>query len=280
MSDYSELMQKARGDTECATEVWADILLQFFGSRIDCVYSKGSASKTWDSHIDYVPIISDVDIHICTHDDQPLFIGSLRDFDEAMDLSEQCEKEFLHRRPNHLHVPRMQVIETRFLKQSDKYTPPRPQDIRTLYGTPTLDEIPSPDIIRSGDLERVLIEEEYVNDLPRRTLDRTGLDFWAIIREMTWRVSPFPVRILTQSLDDPIDAWSWNRTKIHEALLEAGYDAIAEYYHGFYSAGWKLYLSNFQGLDEYRETTKNGYYVLYECLREAHRIRQNPKSFN
>lgn len=280
MSDYSVLMRKARADTECATEVWADILPQFFGSRLDSFYAKGSAFKTWDSYIDYVPIISDVDIHICTLGDEPLFLGSSKDFDDALNLSAQCEKEFLRRRPDHLHIPRMQVIETRFLKQIEKYTPPRHQDIRVLYGTPILEEPPSPEIVRSGDLERILADEEFVSDIPRRTLDRTGLDFWAFIRQITWRVSPFPVRILTQNLDDPIDAWSWNRTNIHKALLEAGYDAIAKYYHGFYSAGWELYLSNFQGLDEYREMAKNGYYVLYECLREAHRIRQNPKSFN
>lgn len=273
MPDYSELLEKAKEDTQCAMEVWADILPKFFGSRLEYVYAKGSALKSWDSHIDYVPTISDVDIHIGLKDDEPLFGNTTNDFDKAVDISRQCEDEFLRRRPEHLHVPRMQVIETRFLIGNEKYTPPRPQDIQNLYGEPLLLELPTPDVIRAGDLERILSKTEFLDDLPRRILDRTGLDWWAIIREMCWRVSPSPVRILTQSQPDPIDVWSWNRTKIHRVLKEEGYDRLAEYYYGFYDAGWRLYLSEFKDLKEFRETAKNGYYVLQESLSEAKRLR-------
>ena len=273
MQDYSELMEKARDDTRVAMEVWAEILPQFFGSRLEYVYVKGSALKPWDSHIDYVPTISDVDIHLGLKDDQPLFGNTPNDFDTAVSLSRQCEEEFLRRRPDHLHVPRMQVIETRFLLQSEKYTPPRPEDIKILYGEPHLQELPSPDIIRAGDLERIFDEKEFVDDLPRRILDRTGLDWWAIIRTMCWRVSPSPVRILTQSHPDPIEVWSWNRTTIHRELLKEGYDTIAYYYHSFYQSGWNLFLSEFKGLSEFRIVANNGYYVLHECLKEALEIR-------
>ena len=273
MQDYSKMLKRAREDTECAIAVWAEILPQFLGSRLECVYAKGSALKQWDSHIDYVPTISDVDIHIGLKDDEPLFGNTSDDFDLAVSLSRQCEEKFLRRRPNHLHVPRMQVIETRFLLQNDKYTPPRPQDIQILYGEPHLQELPSPDIIRAGDLERIFEETEFVDDLPRRILDRTGLDWWAIIRTMCWRVSPSPVRILTQSHPNPIEVWSWNRTTIHKELLKEGYDTIASYYHGFYESGWNLFLSEFKGLREFRAVVNNGYYVLFECMKEAKKIR-------
>ncbi|MFW9893051.1 MAG: hypothetical protein ACFFFO_12650, partial [Candidatus Thorarchaeota archaeon] len=248
---------------------------EFLGPRLEYVYAKGSALKKWDSHIDYVPIISDVDIHIGIHDDMPLFVGSSDDFDVALDLSAKCEGEFIERRPDNLHIPRMQVIETRFLKQSDKYTPPRLKDIRILYGKPVLAEPPPPEMIRTGDLARILEDEEYIVDLPRRILDRTGLDFWAVIRQMCWRVAPSPVRILTQTHNDPIELWSWNRTKIHRELVESGFETLAENYYGFYNSGWKLYLSNFQGLEEYRETVKNGYYVLHECFKIASKLPKN-----
>ena len=273
MQDYSELMEKAREDTRVAMEVWAEILPQFFGSRLEYVYAKGSALKPWDSHIDYVPTISDVDLHIGLKDDEPLFGNTSDDFDIAVNLSRQCEEEFLRRRPEHLHVPRMQVIETRFLLQSEKYTPPRPQDIQLLYGEPHLRELPSPDTIRAGDLERIFEEKEFVDDLPRRILDRTGLDWWAIIRTMCWRVSPSPVRILTQRHPNPIEVWSWNRTAIHRELLTQGYDTIASWYHGFYDSGWRLFLSEFKELSEFRSVANNGYYVLIECMKEANNIR-------
>lgn len=272
MPDYSEIMARAREDTQCAMEVWADILPHFFESRLEYIYAKGSAMKPWDSFIDYVPTLSDVDIHVGFTDDNLIFGNSRNDFDTAIKLSQECEEEFIRRRPDHLHIPRMQVIETRFLMKNEKYTPPRPQDIHLLYGEPRLQELPTPDSIRAGDLERIFEDEEYLDDMPRRMFDRTGLDFWAVIRVMTWRISPSPVRILTQSHRDPFDVWSWNRTAIHRELLKKGYDKIAEHYQGFYETGWLLYLSGFQGLREFRETAKHGYYLLHECFMAAQRL--------
>jgi hypothetical protein len=266
------MMEKAKADTQYAMEVWSDILPLFFESRLEYVYTKGSAVKPWDSHIDYVPTISDVDIHVGFTDDDSIFGKSRDDFDTALKISKQCESEFIERRPDHLHVPRMQVMETRFLMKDERYTPPRLQDIQVLYGEPQLQELPNSDVIRTGDLERVFEDMEFIDDMPRRIFDRTGLDFWAFMRLMCWRVSPSPVRILTQNNPDPIDVWSWNRTRIHRKLLEEGYDKIAEHYFGFYDSGWRLYLSEFKDLDEFRETAKHGYYVLRECFDEAQRI--------
>ena len=90
---------------------------------------------------------------------------------------------------------------------------------------------------------------------------------------MSWRISPAPVRILTQSHPDPIEVWSWNRTTIHRELMKEGYDTIATYYHGFYESGWKLFLSEFKGLSDFRAVASNGYYVLNECMKEANKIR-------
>ncbi|MHA1495724.1 MAG: hypothetical protein ACTSRQ_17130, partial [Candidatus Thorarchaeota archaeon] len=90
-----------------------------------------------------------------------------------------------------------------------------PQDIKVLFGEPPLPKrLPSPETIRKGDMERIIEEREYIFESARRIFDRTGLDFWAVIRVMTWKVSPSPVRLLTQNHPDPIDVWSWNRTKI------------------------------------------------------------------
>jgi hypothetical protein len=265
MPDYSKLMTQAKDDTKCATEVWSDLLPEFLGSRLESMYTKGSASKPWDSHIDYVPTISDVDIHITLKNDKPLFSSYSEDFDKAIEISRQCEEEFIRRRPNHLHIPRMQVIETRFLQQHDRYTPPRLQDIVVLYGKPKIPKrMPKADTIRANDIENIIELKEYLHDMPRHMIDRTGLDWWSTIRNMTWRVSPSPVRIITQTHPDPIDVWSWNRTKIHDTLLERGYEKLAKYYHGFYDAGWRLFFSGFRDLKAFRETAVNGYYVLYD----------------
>jgi hypothetical protein len=266
MPDYSDMMERAREDTQCAMEVWKEVLQETLGPRLENVYAKGSANKVWESHIDYVPTISDVDIHITLKDDKPLFGPYSNDFDSAVVISRRCEEEFLRRRPDYFHIPRMQVIETHFLKANRKYTPPRPKDILVLYGAPVFQKPPKPKAIQEGDLERVVEEKEYIFEMPRRIFDRTELDWWSVIRVMTWKVSPMPVRILTQHYSDPIEVWSWNRTKIHAALQEHEYDKLARYYHGFYDAGWRLFLSGFKDLEAFRETAVNGYYVLWECL--------------
>jgi len=266
MPDYSEMMEKAREDIQCAIQVWTETLTETVGSRLESLYAKGSATKPWDSHIDYVPTISDVDIHITLKDDKPLFGPYSDDFDRAVEISQRSEQEFLRRRPDYFHIPRMQVIETHFLKASGKYTPPRQEDILVLYGKPVLQKPPKPHTIREGDIERIVEEKEYIFEMPRRIFDRTELDWWAVIRVMTWKVSPSPFRILTQHHSDPIDVWSWNRTKIHAALKEFDYDKLARHYHGFYDAGWRLFLSSFKDLKAFRECAVNGYYVLWECL--------------
>jgi hypothetical protein len=265
MPDYSEMMKEAREDTQCVMKVWSEVLPEILGSRLESMYTKGSAIKSWESHIDYVPIISDVDIHITLKNDKPLFGSYSEDFDKAIEMSQRCEEEFIRRRPDHFHIPRMQVIETLFLKQDEKYTPPRPQDISVLYGEPKIPKrTPKADIIRGRDIANIIELKEYLHDLPRHMIDRSGLDWWGTIRNMTWRVSPSPVRIITQTHSDPIDVWSWNRTKIHDGLLERGYEKLAKHYYGFYDAGWRLFLSGFSDLKAFRETAVNGFYVLYE----------------
>ncbi|MHA1948395.1 MAG: hypothetical protein ACW99G_07660 [Candidatus Thorarchaeota archaeon] len=273
MPDYSEMMAKAKKDTQCALNVWSEILPEILGPRLESIYAKGSAIKPWNSHIDYVPTISDVDIHITLKDDKPLFGPYSNDFEKAIEISKQCEEEFIRRRPDSFHVPRMQVMETHFLKQNERYTPPRPQDILVLFGDPKIPtKLPNPETIREGDLKNIIEEREYIFEMPRRIFDRTGLDFWAVIRVMTWRVSPSPVRILTQNHTDPIDVWSWNRTKIHESLLQRGYEKLAGHYHGFYDAGWRLFLSGFKDLKAFRETAVHGYYVLWESFGKAEQL--------
>ncbi|MHA1633833.1 MAG: hypothetical protein ACTSUZ_04675 [Candidatus Thorarchaeota archaeon] len=267
MPDYSDMMGKAREDIHCATEVWVEALQEILGPRLESIYSKGSANKSWDSHIDYVPIISDVDIHITLNDSKPLFGNYSDDFDKAVKVSQWCEEEFCRRRPDHLHIPRMQVIDTHALKEGGTYTPPRPQDIKVLFGEPPLPKrLPSPETIRKGDMERIIEEREYIFESSRRIFDRSGLDLWVVIRVMTWKVSPSPVRLLTQDHPDPIDVWSWNRTKILGALKHEWFEKLARHYHGFYDAGWRLFLSGFKDLAAFRETAVNGYYVLWETL--------------
>ena len=71
------LMMKVRRDVDTCIEVWTEILLARYQRNIDYLYAKGSSIKPWDGIIDYVPTLSDVDIHIKTVDDFRLFFWEL-----------------------------------------------------------------------------------------------------------------------------------------------------------------------------------------------------------
>ena len=54
-----------RADVEAMAEAWRTVLLEELGAAaIDGLYLKGSAAKRWDSLVDYVPELSDVDLHV------------------------------------------------------------------------------------------------------------------------------------------------------------------------------------------------------------------------
>lgn len=265
-------MKEAKSDIEAGLEAWMITLRDFLGDNILYAYAKGSATKKWDSPIDYVPIISDLDIHIMMNENIGLFQLSSQSFDQSMACSEKYENTFNKIRPKHLHIPRSQVMSISTLTEVLEYVPPRRQDVRMLFGDLNNAIYPSDERIKQIDLKQILDLEEFLLRIPHRTLDRTGIDFWSLIREMTFRVSPGPVRLLTQSSDNPLEVWSWNRTRVIDELKDKGYNSIADHYRDFYQHGWNLFLSGFTNSDDYRGTVRGGYFTLRECLEEAKKL--------
>jgi hypothetical protein len=269
MFEWESLVERTRADIQTSLHAWKSVLMKSLGKRLKYAYAKGSAFKLWNSPIDYVPIISDVDIHIMLNDNQGLFCETKDAFADAMKLSQEYENQFIKLRPDYLHIPRSQLVLIDKLSDIVNYVPPRIQDVRMIIGEFSEPIFPTIEKIRRIDLDNLLSLAEFVSRIPDRVVDRTGLDFWSIIREMTWRVSPSPVRLLTQSADDPLEVWSWNRARITEELRAYGHDEIANHYRDFYLAGWNLFLSGFTSSSDYRWATKSGYYVLLKCLKVA-----------
>jgi len=268
MTDYAKLQKKAREDVNTCIAVWKEILTEE-GREIEYAYAKGSATKAWDSPIDYIPEISDVDIHLFTTKEEGLF-NPPYDFDYAMHFSEQYETRFHKIKPDALHMPRSQIVRIKQMKEvMVHYCPPRISDVQILFGEPKQEEFPDIDTIRKQDVTNLIQLEEYIEPIPRQVFDRAGHDFWYIIRSMTWRVSPSPIRILSQTYDNPIDLWSWNRTKIEQELRTQDYSQIADSYRGFYMSGWELFLSEFRSLKAYRDVVTHGYNLLKQCHDEG-----------
>jgi hypothetical protein len=272
MPDWMDLQKRARKDIEAGLRAWTAVLREDLGARIAYAYAKGSALKKWESQIDYVPTISDLDIHLMLNEGDSLFSSSSESFEEAMRLSKRYEDEYLHLHPEHLHIPRSQIMIINRLTTVVEYVPPRLQDIHPIVGEIPEQTLQPDDVIRRIDKQNLMSYQEYIEALPRRIFDRIGLDFWYIIREMCWRVSPASVRLLTQTTDNPHDVWSWNRTTILQNLQSNGYTEIAEHYRDFYVYGWDLFLSGFKSSEAYRNCISAGYYTLVKCCEEVQKI--------
>ncbi len=269
MPDWDSLMGRAKEDVLASFDAWTVVLSETLGDKLAYAYGKGSALKAWDSPIDYVPILSDVDVHINLKRDESLFAGSDDSFSDAVDMSQSYEQEFLQRQPEHLHVPRSQVIVIDRLMKLVDFVPPDLDQIRVLIGNPPKEELPKDERIRAIDLQNLFQLEDFLERMPHRVNDRVGMDFWQLIREMSFRVSPAPVRLLSQTHDSPLKLWSFNRTAICAELNAIGYGEILEHYRGFYEQGWNLFLSGFADLGAFRETTRHGYYTLRKCFELA-----------
>ena len=216
--------------------------------------------------MDYVPIVSDVDIHLMLADEAELFPNEEAAFEEAMGLSSSYEERFVEDHPDHLHVPRTQIVILNEIQKAEDYVPPLLSDVRVMFGKPLLTEPPAAEIIRRIDLERLISDSRSLRGLPMSVMDRTGLDLWVTIRQMNWRVSTAPFRLLTQFSPDPLKIWSWNRTRVHAELERKGHAEIATSYKAYYEAGWGLFESGLRDYSALRTMVVQGYRVIAGCL--------------
>ena len=86
-----------RHEVRAMVEVIRAVLLTEVGeSRIHGIYAKGSATRAWDTVIDYVPEISDVDIHVWLVD-EPSAQPVLQDLDVALAIQADLERRYRKR---------------------------------------------------------------------------------------------------------------------------------------------------------------------------------------
>jgi len=267
MVDFASLHKSARHDIRMCIQAWSEVLREAFGDRIECVYSKGSASKNWDSPIDYVPVLSDVDIHIHLKDNDGFFEGKEVPFEDALAMSKAFEERFYELEPEPLHFPRPQLVHVNeFLGEMENFVPPLIEHVHPIIGTPKQMPMPSTEKVKKWDRENLLDLEVYLKEVAMSVVDRAGFDFWSQIRRICWRVSPAPVRLITQKHENPYEVWAWNRTQLTERLVDMGLDRIEHLYREFYMAGWNLFLSEFTDRHHFRRVVDNGLHLLHECV--------------
>jgi len=255
-------LAEAKGEVRSCIDVWKGIFERHFGDVIEYAYAKGSCVKDWESPIDYVPVLSDVDIHVKLWEGRSLFEGIEQPFKLGLDVSAEYEEEFLRIDPEPLHVPRTQiVILNPHFFEPDFFLPSHIPAEDVMIGEPKPGPPQPAERVRASDLKALMTLEEDLRCLPVSILDRSGIDLVVLIRRLNWLISSTPIRLLSQ-VQDPEEAWHLNRTRACEMLRKQGFQDVAEEYEEYYLTGWEAFRTDFRDDPILRRLLSRAYSVL------------------
>lgn len=273
-----KLNNSVKKDIYIALTVWKELLNEFLPNDIEYIFTKGSSSKSWETDIDYVPLISDVDIHIKLRNNKKRILSYKNGFDQAFFFTSNYEKRFLIacKQVNHekIHLPRVQIVELESHGRKGYVVPPRNKDVIWVQGSFQFPEEMEHNKIREMDRKSLLQEKPFIDSLPQTLFELSGLDYYTLLYRLSSRISPCPIRLLTQVLaENPHEIWSLNKSSIHKMLLENEFTTIADNYEQFYLNGWRLFESSFTDMDIFRLMIKNGYFLLNGCYNELIKLK-------
>ena len=207
------------------------------------IYAHGSSLKGWDSPIDYVPEISDVDIQMVLRDPKVL----TDDLDRVLAIAADYETRFARHVPDPIHLPRPQIQVINKELEIPEFLPSPPGSSRTLFGRPIAEVRPQPDPAFVVQVDRATLQQtaniEWLASLPMWLIDRPGKYAWQALRDMAWRISPTGSRVLSVLGAGFEEAWGGNRTHVVERLAVRGQEELAERYASFYLHSWDYFLS-------------------------------------
>jgi len=226
MDMSQEQMREARRDVDAAVAVWRGVIEERLSDTVEYALLKGSATKPWDSPVDYVPVVSDLDIHIGTRGGRPLFPPTRDGYIYSLDTTRIIEERFLELRPDHLHIPRPQVVVMK--EEHQDWLAETPDQVKALYGEVPVRPPEPVERLRARDLAELRGLGPLLDRLPEQVIDRLGLEYYRVLRMICYVVSPTPVRVLSQTHPDPKRLWALNRTGVIRELKWYGYGELAE----------------------------------------------------
>jgi hypothetical protein len=255
-------------------DVFVHVLIEAVPEKeVTGVYLKGSAQKEWDSPLDYVPEISDLDIHLLFANDTGV-ITYLGTSESALDIQQKVELRFFRQIPDPYHVPRVQLmVLNELLKEPDFCASPR-GTISVLYGRAySYPAGPDEEHVRRTDCTYLLEQEKYLLNYPQHAIDKYAKYLWHSLRTMVWHVSPTAPRVLS-ILGVPFErTWSVNRTTMVTLLDEKGQHELARNYGQFYINAWEYFLSHYENTDAGRAAARSGIRVLQKGIELARTYR-------
>ncbi len=257
--DYPD-PQKLRREAEIAGDAFVQALTEMVpDAELAAVYLKGSTVKVWTTPLDYVPALSDVDIHVLFADDTQAD-AYYRDVEQALRLAGRAEDIFLAATPQRLHVPRVQIVVANRLYRMPDFVPAPRETVRLIRGT-----YPPAPATGSGIpvlKEQLLQHAEYLERLGESVADLLGPHLRVALRAMSWRVSPAAPRV-AELLGEPfVTVWSSNRTALVELLTQRGEAELAADYAAYYLQAWRYFLSGDQDSTAARAAIRAGVRVI------------------
>ena len=207
------------------------------------IYAHGSSLKRWGSPVDYVPEISDVDVHVVLRHPELL----TDDLSRALAIAADYETRFAAKMPAPLHFPRPQIMVINKELGSPGFLPSPPGSSQTLSGRPIGEVWPQPEPAFVVEVDRAALQQtanrDWIAKLPMWLIDRPGKYAWQAVRDMAWRISPTGPRVLSVLGGDFEEAWGGNRTQVVQRLAARGQGELAKAYSAFYLSGWDYFLS-------------------------------------
>ncbi len=255
-----------RAETRCLAECVRDQLLALIpGDQIRGIYLTGSAVKAWDSPLDYVPEVSDGDIHVSFRDESS-WRKHLDTVPGALEVQAAIEACFESRRPRALHRPRPQLLVLNKLMAERKGFVYSPQStVVVLHGEDyPKDDYGDPDTIRRHNAADLVERAEFVQQVPLLAVDRPWTYSRDLLSQLTWRIPPVGPLALHLSGLDTKHVWTLNRTQATAALHDVGLASLANPYRSFYLSAWDYVLSGFTDTTACRTAILAGTQVLTE----------------
>jgi hypothetical protein len=252
-----------RREVECMVGAYVDALLRKVPeSELAGVYFKGSAQKEWDSPLDYVPELSDVDVHVlfATDEGAAKYLGTP---EQALELQAAAEAAYFAEVPRPVHVPRPQLLVLNNVVGAEDFMPTPRAAITVLHGRAYAEDAP-PDLdkVKALDAKRLAGEAEYIKRFPMHVIDKPAAYLRVALRAMVWRVSPTAPRALCLLGVPFVDTWTANRTRLVALLEDLGERDFAVRYSQFYLSGWDYFLSGYGDHDAARRALLAGIDVL------------------
>jgi hypothetical protein len=240
-----------RAEVETMRQAYTQTLIEHGGSSVRDLFFKGSALKTWDSLVDYVPELSDIDLHLWVHDDAKLEWG----LEPCLEIQARVEHYFFEQHPQPVHVPRVQLmILTEAVIEARGFVGAPARTNRSEFGNTYPARVPSGLETREMDQQSILRDAQAPGFEGHRIIDETSKHLRRFIRDLSWRMGPLASRVLSVLGTDFDTAWGHNRTHLLGLLEARGQAALASSIKGFYVSGWQYFLSRDLNGDAGRST--------------------------